>query len=196
MKICCTLSIAIVLLLCLSCARNAQYEYCGETFPYQFSQQKKYDFKFTPYFQQGLQCAQEQHKPVLLVFSATPELSKQYPFESQLLQSSAIRTMLEEHYIVIYLNVDKETPLNSADSLDIRTIKPSIIQLKKPTTRGQLNTMIQYYTFQSNTVPSFFLLNDQGKVLMREDELSAKAYDPHVFLLKLQEGLHSTEDRK
>ena len=155
----------ILSVFCFGChSDNVQYSwnFCGNnTINYNST-----SFVIDGYhnFFDGLDCAKEQNKPVLVFFTwhAAPDRM----FEDKVLTNSKVQKILKEHFVPIVLYVDDRKPINYLDMDKFSETLPMTYGREKPIkTIGNLNAVIQMELAFSNTQPMFMTITHDGKLL-------------------------------
>jgi thiol:disulfide interchange protein DsbD len=132
-------------------------------------------------FQEGLSCAQQQNKPVLLVFKghACANCKK---MEASLWPEPEVRQLLNQEFILIALYTDDRTLLPEDEWVQ------STYDKKWKKTMGQVNMDFQISQFGTNTQPWHIILSPRGTVLTPP---LGYTNHPKVFADFLRSGLEA-----
>lgn len=134
-------------------------------------------------FEQGLECARHQHKPLAIYFTANT-CKNCTIFENEFLNTSEVSEIMNNDFVFIQLYVDDQTVLPIKDQF----YKTNAITDNKVlvNTIGALNlTLLSKYNHSSH--PSLFLTDLDGNIK------SYFGYDPDVKYLiqKFKDDIHN-----
>ena len=156
----------ILSIFCFGChSDNVQYSwnFCGNNTIN--SQNKGFVIDGYHNFFDGLDCAKEQNKPVLVFFYGYGAVSVR-GLENKIFEDSKTINILKEHFIPIVLYVDDRKPVNHLDMDKFSEIIPMTFAMEKPIKNvGNLNAIIQMELAFSNTQPQFMTITHDGKLL-------------------------------
>ena len=117
--------------------------------------------------------------PILLFFTDSAN-EKAQKMTNDILKAEPCRTFLEEHFIIVYLDVNDKTPLPEFQQYpdDDNNLVDTV---------GKRNKYTQLSDFRSTNQPEFYIVNHH------ENILAASAYetDPDLFLKFLTTGLET-----
>lgn len=139
------------------------------------------EFKEYDDYEEGMSVAAEKHLPVLLDFSGYACVNCR-KMEGAVFDTPAVRSMIEDNYVMIKLMVDDKTPLpeaikveESGQTVTLRTV-------------GDKWSYLQRHKFSINSQPYYVLLDNRGKPLE-----SPRSYDESIdaFLEWLQSGIEN-----
>lgn len=132
-------------------------------------------------YQQAIDCAKEQGKPLFIDFTGHGCVNCR-EMEQRVWSDPAILSRLSEKYVVVALYVDDRTLLSQSDWYD------SDFDGKTKKTIGQQNADFQINRFNNNAQPFYVLLNGRGELL-----IEPKAYDLSIsnFVDFLDQGLEN-----
>ena len=142
------------------------------------SQPKYGDFLQLPhglqgYFEleQGLACAKEAGKPVLLDFKGHA-CSNCKEMEAKVWSDPEVLRRLRENFVIIALYVDDRTKLPESEWIT------SSVDGKVKNTMGKLNEDIEISKFRTNALPLYVITDHEGNPLNepRQHNLDKKAY--------------------
>lgn len=105
----------------------------------------------------GLKCARQLNKPVLLYFTSNTCVNCSM-MERELLQNKEIREKIENGFVFIEMAMEDNTPLPSQRQKYCKTLR------KKVTTIGEENTAIQIETYNKNAQPWFVIVSGGKEV--------------------------------
>jgi thiol:disulfide interchange protein DsbD len=144
------------------------------------------DFLSLPYgikgyfeYEQGIECAQELDKPVMLYFTGHA-CSNCKKMQAEVWSNSEVQKILNEEYVVIALYVDDKKKLPESEWVK------SEYDGKMKKTLGKKNADLQITKFNTNTQPYYLLLNSEGEPI---SESMGYELDEQVFLDYLKSGL-------
>lgn len=132
-------------------------------------------------YEEGMEYAASMDMPVLLDFSGYACVNCR-KMEGAVFDTPAVRTMIEENYVMIKLMVDDKTALpepvkveESGQTVTLRTV-------------GDKWSYLQRHKFGINSQPYYVLLDNEGQPLA-----PSRAYDENIdaFLEWLQEGVNA-----
>ncbi|SFV29607.1 protein-disulfide reductase DsbD family protein [Thermoflavifilum thermophilum] len=143
---------------------------------------------YTAYYDydEALQVAREQHKPVMVDFTGWSCVNCR-KMENAVWTDPAVRQMINQHFILLSLYVDDRTPL--PDSLQYI----SRVDGTKIKTLGQKNADFEAARFNRNAQPYYVILDPQGNLL--SDQGYGYDPDPAHFLQFLQKALDKFHQR-
>jgi thiol:disulfide interchange protein DsbD len=107
-------------------------------------------------YEQGLECAKELNKPVLLYFTGH-SCSNCKKMQAEVWSEPRVQKMLNENYVVIALYVDDRKKLPESDWVK------SEYDGKMKKTLGKVNADFQITRFNTNTQPFYIVLNSEGE---------------------------------
>jgi thiol:disulfide interchange protein len=146
------------------------------------------DFIHLPYglqgyfdYKEGLACAGQQNKPVLLDFKGYA-CAECKVMEAKVWSNPEVLKLLNDNFIIIALYTDERTKLPENEWFTSKFDG----KLKK--TIGQLNEDIEIEMFNSNAQPLYCILNKEGKPLVHS--IGAEL-DVQKYLAFLQEGIEN-----
>ena len=130
-------------------------------------------------YEEGMKCAKELNKPVLLEFEGHA-CSNCKKMKGQVWSDPEVLKLLREEYVLIALYVDDRTKLPESEWIT------SEYDGKVKKTIGKKNADFQITRFNSNTQPFYVLLSPNAKMLTEP-----KHYDPNVgrYVDFLEKGL-------
>ena len=144
------------------------------------------EFKEYADYEEGMSVAAEKHLPVLLDFSGYACVNCR-KMEGAVFDTPAVRSMIEDNYVMIKLMVDDKTPLpeavkveESGQTVTLRTV-------------GDKWSYLQRHKFSINSQPYYVLLDNKGKPLG-----APRSYDESIdaFLEWLQNGIENYKTRR
>ncbi len=137
-------------------------------------------------YEQGLACAKELNKPILLDFNGHACTNCKV-MEKNVWSDPEVLKRLREDYVIIVLYVDDRTELPKSEWVR------STVDGKVKKTIGRKNTDFQISKFGTNAQPYYCLLDHEGKLLA-----DPKGYDLNVdnFVKFLDEGAEEFERRQ
>jgi thiol:disulfide interchange protein DsbD len=139
-------------------------------------------------FEQGMSCAKEQNKPLLLYFSGH-SCSNCKQMQSSIWKDSRVQEIFNNEVILTKLYVDDRTKLPEEEWI------VSNFDGKTKTTLGKKNLNIQIEKFNVNSQPFYVLIDpNTGKKLIEESIKFEK--DPDVFIEFLKKGLKEMDNKK
>lgn len=155
----------ILSIFCFGChSDNVQYTWnlCGNnTINYENT-----DFVIDGYhnFFDGLDCAKEQNKPILVFFHAHHMAGQS--FETKILANSKVQKLLKDNFVPIVLYTDDRSSVNHLDMDKFSETLPMTTALDKEIRNlGNLNAAIQLELAFSNSQPTFLAITHDGKLL-------------------------------
>jgi thiol:disulfide interchange protein len=155
---------------------EAQQELCG---PAKYADKLHLPHGLSGYFdyEQGMACAQEQEKPVFLVFKghACANCKK---MENTVWADPRALKLLSEHYVIIALYTDDRTTLPEDEWITSRTDG----KVKK--TMGKKNLNFQINTYGTNSIP-FHVVIDPGGT----EHVLGVTFEADEFVVFLEKGL-------
>ncbi|PQJ09722.1 hypothetical protein CJD36_017485 [Flavipsychrobacter stenotrophus] len=122
------------------------------------SQLKSTDYNtvaFTNY-EAGMQCAKKMHRPVLIFFNAFNSVNSRKMVKA-VLADAAVKSMLEQNYVLIDLLCDDREPLPKSKEHFSKALNMQIATI------GLANAELELATYKSEYVPFFVVLNSVGK---------------------------------
>jgi thiol:disulfide interchange protein len=150
------------------------------------------DFLHLPYdlqgyfdYEEGMACARQQNKPVLLDFKGHA-CSTCKVMEAKVWSDPNVLKRLREDFIIIALYVDDKTKLPESEWLTSDSDKT----MKK--TVGKKNLDFEISKFNTNTLPYYVITDTNGNPLTKAIGFEP---DPNKYLTFLNEGLDKFENR-
>lgn len=136
-------------------------------------------------YEQGLQCAKAQKKPIFIDFTGHGCVNCR-EMESSVWSNPKVLKLLRENYIIIALYVDDKTKLSENEWITSKYDK----KIKK--TLGAKNADLQISRYNVNAQPYYVLLDDEEKLLIQP-----RAYNKSVdeFIQFLQKGIDEYKKR-
>ncbi|MFO8234918.1 MAG: protein-disulfide reductase DsbD family protein [Bacteroidales bacterium] len=130
-------------------------------------------------YEQGMSCAEELDKPVLVYFTGH-SCSNCKKMQSEVWSVSEVQRLMNKEYVVIALYVDDRTKLPESEWIE------SEYDGKVKKTIGKKNADIQLTRFNANTQPYYVILDSDG-----EQITDSKGYelDPQEFANYLKQGV-------
>ncbi len=147
------------------------------------------DFLSLPYgikgyfdYEQGMECAREQDKPVMLYFTGHA-CSNCKKMQAEVWSNPEVQRLMNEEYVVIALYVDDKKKLPESEWVK------SEYDGKVKKTLGKKNADFQITRFNKNTQPYYILLNSEGETI---SESLGYELDEQKFIDYLKGGLEET----
>ncbi len=136
-------------------------------------------------YEQGLACAEELDKPVLLYFTGH-SCSNCKQMQGKVWSDNRVQKILNEEFVVIALYIDDKKKLPESEWIT------SEYDGKVKKTIGKKNADIQITKFNSNTQPYYIILDDSGEKI---SESIGYELDPDKFISYLKKGLENFEKK-
>jgi len=157
---------------------SASETMCGDA---KYSEFLNLPYNIKGYFdyEQGMSCAKELDKPVLVYFTGH-SCSNCKQMQAKVWSNSKVQKMLNKEYVVIALYIDDKEKLPESEWVQ------SEYDGKTKKTIGKVNADLQITKFNSNTQPYYVLLDNSGKELT---ESMGYELDPQKFIDFLNKGL-------
>jgi thiol:disulfide interchange protein DsbD len=109
-------------------------------------------------YKQGLECAKEQHKPVLLDFKGHACANCKL-MESKVWSDPSILELLEKKFVIIALYADDRTQLPENEWVT------SVVDGKVKKTIGKVNEDLEILKFRTNALPLYVITDTEGNQL-------------------------------
>ena len=109
-------------------------------------------------YEQGLACAKEQNKPVLLDFKGHACANCKL-MEAKVWSDPEILRRLRENFVIVSLYVDDRTPLPENEWV------VSVIDGKQKKTIGKKNEDLEITKFRTNSLPLYVITDHEGNPL-------------------------------
>ena len=149
------------------------------------------DFLELPYniqgyfdYEQGMECAEELNKPVMLYFTGH-SCSNCKQMQGKVWSDSQVQKLMNEEYVVIALYIDDKKKLPESEWVK------SEYDGKMKKTIGKINADFQITRFESNTQPQYILLDPEGNKLTEPMGYELK---PQKFVEFLEKGVEKFEE--
>lgn len=185
--------LTIILLLFLGCnTKNEKLSnLCINEAKPKLDYQKKYRIPYFDDYRDGLDCARNQSKPVLIIFSVLDNHQQMYSeFEQVFIKDREIRKMIKDEYFNIFLYTDDNRELREEQKEGLKDLnfrQKLIEEIKIRNTQGKLNSTIQQEILNSNASPFYVMLDPKGNPLLKPFAYLAK--NPDAFKSKLKQGI-------
>jgi thiol:disulfide interchange protein len=137
-----------------------------------------YDLKGYFELKQGLACAKEQGKPVLIDFKGHA-CSNCKEMEAKVWSDPEVLRRLRENFVIIALYVDDRTPLPESEWIN------SLIDGKIKKTMGKVNEDIEISMFKTNALPLYAITDHEGNPM---NDPSLHNLDIKAYIKWLDEG--------
>jgi thiol:disulfide interchange protein DsbD len=135
-------------------------------------------------YEQGLECAEELNKPVLLYFTGH-SCSNCKQMQGKVWSDPEVQKMLNKEFVVIALYIDEKQKLPESEWIK------SEYDGKVKKTIGKKNAAIQIDKFNANTQPYYIILDDSGEKI---SESIGYELNPEKFISYLKSGLENFEE--
>ncbi len=132
---------------------------------------------FTNY-EVGMQCAKKMNRPVLIFFNAINSVNSR-KMEKMVLADAAVKSILEQNYVLIDLQCDDREPLSKSKVHFSKTLNMQVA------TVGLANAEMESVTYKCVYEPFFVVLNSAGK------KVATIGYTnlPNEMIIVLKKGL-------
>lgn len=182
-------SIAIIFCGCNSSAEVI--DYCGksEEIIVKSGFLQKRTMAFLGDLVEGMDCAKQMNRPVLLVFTGYACVGYD-SFRMDLLKRSKVRSYIGNQYVLVILYVDDKTLLNKDDTKIREIYSQHGIDLDSTwsiTTIGHLNSSIQVSKFKDNSQLYYAILKPTGGQLIPSFNYNGK--ESEFLIQKLEAGI-------
>jgi len=135
---------------------------------------------------QGLACAKEQGKPVLIDFKGHA-CSNCKQMEAKVWSDPEVLRRLRDNFVIIALYVDDRTPLPESEWFT------SLIDGKVKKTMGKVNEDIEISRFKTNALPLYVIADHEGNPL---NEPSLYNLDIKAYIEWLDEGYNAFQAKR
>lgn len=135
-------------------------------------------------FQEGMDCASQLKKPVLLIFDAWGAANSR-KIQKNVFRQNDVWNYITTYYVVICLYVDDKTKLTEEEWSISEIWKDQLI-----TTIGMKNVELQTILFQTGAQPSIGILNHEGTLI---NEVIGYTSEADEFLDWLKDGKKAFE---
>lgn len=135
---------------------------------------------------QGLECAKEQGKPVLIDFKGHA-CSNCKQMEAKVWSDPEVLRRLRDNFVIIALYVDDRTPLPESEWFT------SLVDGKVKKTMGKVNEDIEISRFKTNALPLYVITDHEGNPL---NEPRLHNLDIKAYIEWLDEGFNAFEAKR
>ncbi len=134
-------------------------------------------------YEEGMACAREQNKPVLLDFvgHSCKNCKKMY---AEVWSDPRVMNLINDNYILIVLYTDDRTPLPENEWVT------SSVDGKVKKTMGKRNVDFEITKFQSNALPLYAALDTQGNVITTDPYFTYNL-NTEEFITFLEDGINN-----